>query len=118
MASDIPRANLQPLSLYVPEPKFRHGDTVDFAEVAIPAAGAARRPDIADRAESFTDLAYELVRVLDDEGKAVGPWNPRLTPETLRSMLRSMALVRAFDERRFRAQRQGTTSFYMKSTGE
>jgi 2-oxoisovalerate dehydrogenase E1 component alpha subunit len=118
MASDIPRANLQPLSLYVPEPKFRPGDTVDFTEVAIPAAGATRRPDIADRADSFTDLAYQLVRVLDGEGKAVGPWNPRLTPETLRSMLRSMALVRAFDERMFRAQRQGKTSFYMKSTGE
>ena len=33
-------------------------------------------------------------------------------------MLRSMALTRAFDERMFRAQRQGKTSFYMKCTGE
>jgi 2-oxoisovalerate dehydrogenase E1 component alpha subunit len=33
-------------------------------------------------------------------------------------MLRNMALVRAFDERMFRAQRQGKTSFYMKSLGE
>src|SRR3546814_12615333 len=33
-------------------------------------------------------------------------------------MLRMMMLVRAFDERMFRAQRQGKTSFYMKSTGE
>jgi 2-oxoisovalerate dehydrogenase E1 component alpha subunit len=118
MASDLPRANLQPLSLYVPEPKFRPGDTVDFTQVAIPAAGDVRRPDTADRAESFIDLAYELVRVLDDEGQAVGPWNPRLSPETLRAMLRSMVLVRAFDERMFRAQRQGKTSFYMKCTGE
>jgi 2-oxoisovalerate dehydrogenase E1 component alpha subunit len=118
MASDIPRANLQPLSLYVPEPKFRPGDTVDFTEVAIPPAGDVRRPDIADRAETFIDLAYELVRVLDDEGNAVCPWNPRLSPETLRAMLRSMVLVRAFDERMFRAQRQGKTSFYMKCLGE
>ena len=80
MASDIPRANLQPLSLYVPEPKFRPGDTVDFTEVPIPAAGSTRRPDTADRADSFTDLAYELVRVLDDEGNAVGPWNPASRP--------------------------------------
>src|SRR3546814_4662033 len=29
-----------------------------------------------------------------------------------------MALTRAYDERMFRAQRQGKTSFYMKSTGE
>src|SRR3546814_20769987 len=33
-------------------------------------------------------------------------------------MLRAMALTRAYDERMFRAQRQGKTSFYMKSTGE
>src|SRR3546814_2762943 len=33
-------------------------------------------------------------------------------------MLRNMALTRAFDERMYRAQRQGKTSFYMKSTGE
>jgi 2-oxoisovalerate dehydrogenase E1 component alpha subunit len=33
-------------------------------------------------------------------------------------MLGHMALVRAFDERMFRGQRQGKTSFYMKCTGE
>ena len=64
------------------------------------------------------DLAYGLVRVLDDEGGAVGPWNPRLTPDVMRRMLRAMALTRAFDDRMFRAQRQGKTSFYMKSLGE
>ncbi len=36
----------------------------------------------------------------------------------LRRLLRNMALLRAFDERMFRAQRQGKTSFYMKATGE
>lgn len=64
------------------------------------------------------DLAYGLVRVLDDEGQAVGQWNPRLTPDVMRRMLRAMALTRAFDDRMFRAQRQGKTSFYMKSLGE
>ncbi len=122
MASDIPRAtskpNLAPLALHVPEPKFRPGDTVDFSEVDVPAAGSVRRPDTAASAHDFTDLAYTMVRVLDDEGRAVGPWDPKLTPDTLRRMLRSMALVRAFDERMFRAQRQGKTSFYMKSLGE
>ncbi len=118
MAGDIPRANLQPLSLHVPEPKFRPGDAVDFASVEVPAADAARRPDTADAAMSFTDLSYGLVRVLDEDGQAVGAWNPRLSPDLLRRMLRSMALTRAFDERMFRAQRQGKTSFYMKATGE
>ncbi|WP_375383380.1 3-methyl-2-oxobutanoate dehydrogenase (2-methylpropanoyl-transferring) subunit alpha [uncultured Sphingomonas sp.] len=112
------KPNLRPLSLHVPEPRFRPGDAVDFAEVDIPDTGAARRPDIAEPARDFIDLAYSLVRVLDEEGRAVGAWNPRLSPEMLRRMLRSMALTRAFDERMFRAQRQGKTSFYMKCTGE
>ncbi len=118
MAADPVRPNLQPLTLHVPEPKFRPDDTADFTQVTIPPAGEVRRPDTADRAEGFIDLAYELIRVLDDDGQAVGPWNPRLSPDTLRAMLRAMALTRAFDERMFRAQRQGKTSFYMKCTGE
>ncbi|MCR5870541.1 MULTISPECIES: 3-methyl-2-oxobutanoate dehydrogenase (2-methylpropanoyl-transferring) subunit alpha [unclassified Sphingomonas] len=115
--ADVPR-NLPPLSLHVPEPKFRPGDAVDFAAVEVPPAGAQPRPDTAADPASFHDLSYTLIRVLDDEGQAVGPWNPRLDPDTLRTMLRDMALVRAFDERMFRAQRQGKTSFYMKCTGE
>lgn len=112
------RTNLPRLALHVPEPKFRPGDAVDFADVAVPAAGAQRRPDTTAAPDSFHDLAYTLVRVLDEQGQAVGPWNPRLDPEVLRRMLRHMATVRAFDERMFRAQRQGKTSFYMKCTGE
>lgn len=118
MAGEHPRANLQPLRLHVPEPKFRPGDPVDFVGVDIPPAGAARRPDTAESAHDFTDLAYTMVRVLDEDGRAVGPWDPKLSPDMLRRMLRSMALLRAFDERMFRAQRQGKTSFYMKATGE
>ncbi len=115
--ADVPR-NLPPLSLHVPEPRFRPGDAVDFAAVDVPPAGAQPRPDTAADPASFHDLSYTLVRVLDYEGRAVGPWDPRLDPDTLRTMLRDMALVRAFDERMFRAQRQGKTSFYMKCTGE
>ena len=112
------RSNLPKLALHVPEPKFRPGDAVDFAGVDVPAAGSARRPDTAEAAGEFRELAYTLVRVLDEDGRAVGPWDPKLSPDTLRRMLRSMALTRAFDERMFRAQRQGKTSFYMKCTGE
>ena len=114
----VARPNLPPLTLHVPEPKFRPGDAVDFAEVEVPPAGSARRPDTAAPAREFTDLAYTLVRVLDEEGRAVGPWDPKLSPDRLRALLRTMALLRAFDERMFRAQRQGKTSFYMKATGE
>jgi 2-oxoisovalerate dehydrogenase E1 component alpha subunit len=115
---DAPRANLPPLSLHVPEPKFRPGDEADFSEVDVPPAGSARRPDTAEPADSFHELAYTPGPRARRIGQAVGPWNPRLDPEALRKMLRNMAMVRAFDERMFRAQRQGKTSFYMKSTGE
>jgi 2-oxoisovalerate dehydrogenase E1 component alpha subunit len=119
MPIDSPiRANLPPLSLHIPEPLFRPGDTADFSNIDVPAAGTTPRPDSAADAGTMRDMVYGLVRVLDDEGKAVGPWNPRLDADTLRAILRAMALTRAFDERMFRAQRQGKTSFYMKSTGE
>ena len=64
------------------------------------------------------DLAYELIRVLDDSGRAVGPWSPDLPSATLMSGLRAMMMTRAFDERMYRAQRQGKASFYVKCTGE
>ncbi len=118
MASEHPRANLPPLRLHVPEPRFRPGDAVDFVGVEVPPAGAAPRPDSAADPREMTDLAYTLVRVLDEEGRAVGPWNPRLSPDALRRLLADMVRLRAFDERMFRAQRQGKTSFYMKATGE
>jgi 2-oxoisovalerate dehydrogenase E1 component alpha subunit len=112
------RPNLPPLRLHVPEPKYRPGDEADFSDIAVPAAGSAPRPAVEAAPASFHELAYGLVRVLDDEGRAVGPWDPKLAPDRLRAMLRAMALTRAFDERMYRAQRQGKTSFYMKCTGE
>ena len=110
--------NLPPLSLHIPEPKFRPGDTADFSNITVPAVGAIPRPDVDSRPADIRDLAYGLVRVLDTDGTASGPWNPRLSPDRLRSMLHYMMLLRAFDDRMFRAQRQGKTSFYMKCTGE
>jgi len=118
MAESEGRRNLRPLELHVPEPKFRPGDSVDYSDLVIPPAGAAPRPEADARPDTFHELAYSLVRVLDDEGRAVGPWDPKLSADTMRKMLRDMALTRAFDERMFRAQRQGKTSFYMKCTGE
>jgi 2-oxoisovalerate dehydrogenase E1 component alpha subunit len=118
MASDPLRPNRPALSLHVPEPEARPGDAPDFSWVQVPAAGSAPRPDVAAPAAETHPLCYGLVRVLDEEGRAVGPWDPRLSPDTLRKMLRDMNVVRRFDERMFRAQRQGKTSFYMKSLGE
>ena len=118
MADSLERRNRPALSLHVPEPDARPGDEVDFSAIEIPAAGSVGRPDVAAAAADTHPLCFTLVRVLDEEGQAVGPWDPKLDPETLRRMLRDMLMVRVFDERMFRAQRQGKTSFYMKALGE
>ncbi len=110
--------NLPRLSLHVPEPRYRPGDPVDHGHLAIPAAGAQPRPDETCPAEATHPLCLDLIRVLGEDDRAHGRWNPGLDPATLIRMLRLMALTRAFDARMVRAQRQGKTSFYMKSTGE
>lgn len=115
---DKARGNLPPLSLHVPEPKFRPGDVVDYSHLAIPAAGAQPRPDERCAPAETHPLCLDMVRVLDEDHRATGPWDPKLDGETLRRMLRTMALTRAFDDRMYRSQRQGKTSFYVKSTGE
>ena len=112
------RTNRPMLALHVPEPAYRPGDTPDFSTIQVPAAGSAPRPDVAAAAVETHPLCTHLVRVLDESGQAVGPWNPNLDPDTLRKMLRDMKTVRTFDDRMYRAQRQGKTSFYMKCTGE
>ena len=63
-------------------------------------------------------LAIDLVRVLDDQHRAVGPWHPHLEPSELQVALRHMLLTRIFDDRMQRSQRQGKISFYMRSLGE
>jgi 2-oxoisovalerate dehydrogenase E1 component alpha subunit len=110
--------NARPLSLHVPEPHTRPGDQPDFSDLHLPPAGGVDRPDVSTPASQMRELAYGLIRVLDDEGRAVGPWNPRVDAQTLRRGLKAMMLTRAFDDRMYRAQRQGKTSFYMKCTGE
>ena len=112
------KSNLAPLRLHIPEPKFRPGDDADFSDILIPAIDEIARPDEASTPADIRSLAYGLVRVLDADHQAKDSWKPNLDPEQLRLMLRNMMLTRAFDDRMFRAQRQGKTSFYMKSTGE
>lgn len=110
--------NTPTLSLRVPEPSGRPGDTPDFSHLKLDAPGAVDRPAVSTAPAEMRDLAFRLIRVLDDEGKAVGPWDPKLDPETMRRGLKAMILTRAFDDRMHRAHRQGKTSFYMKCTGE
>jgi len=112
------RRNSQPLRLHIPQPARRPGEAPDFSGLKLPGPGEAWRPATDALAPDMRDLAFSLIRVLDAEGKPQGPWAPSLDPDFLIRGLRNMLLTRAFDDRMFRAQRQGKTSFYMKSSGE
>ena len=106
------------LSLHVPEPAVRPGDQPDFSNVVIARAGAVPRPPVNAAPEEIRDLAYSIIRVLNRDGEAVGPWAGLLTGEELLAGLRDMMKLRAFDARMLTAQRQGKTSFYMQHLGE
>ena len=106
------------LRLHVPEPTGRPGCKTDFSYLSVSPAGAVRRPPIDTAAVDTADLTNHLVRVLDPEGRAVGPWAPALTPERLRHGLRAMLKTRIFDARMLIAQRQKKLSFYMQCLGE
>jgi 2-oxoisovalerate dehydrogenase E1 component subunit alpha len=107
-----------PLRFRVPEPPARPGERADFSYVDVPAAGSVRRPDIDTDPSEIRDLAYSMVRVLDDNASAVGPWIPEVDADTLHKGLLAMVTTRAYDDRMTTAQRQGKTSFYIRCTGE
>src|SRR4051812_45710064 len=110
--------NSRGLSLHIPEPKARPGEAADFSGIDVSHPGAVPRPDTAAQPNDIRELAYGLIRVLDDSGEAMGPWDPCLSPEALLAGLRAMMTTRAFDDRMVRAQRQGRVSFFVKSRGE
>jgi 2-oxoisovalerate dehydrogenase E1 component alpha subunit len=104
--------------LHVPAVPARPGEAPDFSYVRISPAGSVDRPAPDVPVRGTVALAEDLVRVLDDEHRAVGPWNPQLPAETLRVGLRHMLLTRVFDDRMQRTQRQGRITFYVRSYGE
>lgn len=107
-----------PLRLHVPEPTGRPGCRTDFSYLHLSPAGAVRKPPIDVTPVDTSDLAYSLVRVIDDDGRAVGPWAPDISDDLLRAGMRAMLKTRVFDARMQMAQRQKKISFYMQSLGE
>jgi 2-oxoisovalerate dehydrogenase E1 component alpha subunit len=104
--------------LHIPHTPARPGEQPDFSYLDISPAGSVPRPETTAALAELEPLATLLVRVLDDDHQARGPWQPHLEPAELQMALRHMLLTRRFDERMQRIQRQGRISFYMKSTGE
>ena len=107
-----------PLSLHVPEPTGRPGCKTDFSYLQLSAAGEVRKPPTDVQFGDTADLVSSLIRVLDEDGNAVGPWAPQIDVEKLRFGLRTMMKTRIFDARMVIGQRQKKMSFYMTSLGE
>ena len=108
----------EPLRLHVPEPTGRPGHDTDFSYLPISNAGAVRRPPVDVQPAQTSDLAFTLIRVLDETGQAVGPWAPPVNADLWRRGMRAMLKTRAFDARMLIAQRQKKMSFYMQCLGE
>lgn len=104
--------------LHIPRASARPGELPDFAYLQLSAAGTVERPASNSRVIDMEELAYSLVRVLDEDHLAQGPWNPELDSATLLKAMELMVLVRQYDERMLRMQRQGKITFYMQSLGE
>ncbi len=116
MRGDSNDSARQQLQLRIPEPA--RGATPADQFRFISAAGEMARPALDEKVERVALMRKQLVRVLDDDGNAVGEWVPALSDDDKRRGLRDMMLTRSFDARMFRAHRQGKTSFYMQSLGE
>jgi len=104
--------------LQIPRPTARPGDEPDFSYLELSPAGAVDKPAIGARTRDIEYLSSGLIRVLDDDHEAKGPWDPNLEPEQLQVALRWMMLNRVFDDRMWQIQRQGRISFYMQARGE
>jgi 2-oxoisovalerate dehydrogenase E1 component alpha subunit len=112
-----PAAGQRPTLLRIPDAPHRPGDEPRFARFTHQPSDLAR-PEPQAHFEQLRQHAVGLVRVLDDEGVALGAWNPQLSAADLRTALKTMVHVRQFDRRLLTMQRQGRLSFYLESTGE
>ncbi|MFQ5609984.1 MAG: thiamine pyrophosphate-dependent enzyme, partial [Woeseiaceae bacterium] len=104
--------------LHIPRPTARPGDEPDFSYLDLSPAGSIDKPSDSARTRDIEFLSTGLVRILDDDHEAKGPWDPNLDPEDLQVALRWMLLNRVFDQRMWQIQRQGRISFYMEAAGE
>ena len=104
--------------LHIPRPSARPGEKPDFSYLNLSPAGNVDKPPFDSRTRDIENLSVELVRVLDDNHEAIGPWVPDLDPGKLQIALRWMVLTRVLDARMWQIHRQGRITFYMESKGE
>ena len=108
----------QDKTLHVPTAPFRPGDEASFEPLPWKPGDLQRPNPQKCSADDTTAHAHGLVRVLGDDDKASGDWNPKLSADELRQGLEHMVRLRIFDDRMMKMQRTGKLSFYMRSLGE
>ena len=113
----LPGSEAETLQLHVPDAPHRLGQEPRFSRFT-QQPGDLDRPDPLERYDLLRPHATGLVRVLGDDARARGPWNPQLPAATLREALELMILTYKFDCRMMTMQRQGRLSFYLESRGE
>lgn len=118
MSSPQIPATSEPLRLHVPEPSARPGEATDFSYLKLSPAGAVDKPPVDVSASQTAPLTGQLIRVLDDNGDAVGPWAADIDDAVLLRAMHAMLKTRAYDARMLIAQRQKKTSFYIQCLGE
>lgn len=104
--------------LQIPRPTARPGEEPDFSYLDLSPAGSVDKPPLDARMQDIQHLSSGLIRVLDDDHTAKGPWDPGFDKAQLQVGLRWMLMNRVFDERMWKIQRQGRISFYMQALGE
>lgn len=104
--------------LHIPAPPARPGEAPNFDYLEMTPPGELERPATDVKVRDIDYLSRGMVRVLDDNGAAVGPWAPQLELADLQVAMRHMLLTRALDTHMLRMHRQGKITFYMQSTGE
>lgn len=107
-----------PLRLHVPEPSARPGQTTDFSYLKLSPAGALPALPLDTSSQQTASYTQGLIRVLDDDGNAVGDWAKDIPDELLLRAMHAMLKTRAYDARLLIAQRQKKTSFYIQCLGE
>jgi len=113
-----PQDATPPLRLHVPEPSARPGQKTDFSYLPLSPAGAVGRPPLDVNAAQTSELTTQLIRVLDEDGTAAGPWAEDIDDAMLLRGMHAMLKTRAYDARMVIAQRQKKTSFYLQCLGE
>ena len=117
LEEDVDHPEDSDTALHVPTAPSRPGD-IPVTPAIDAVAGELDRPEPSCAASETYEHAHGLIRVLDENGDGVGPWNPKLSNEVLKEGLRQMVRMRVFDDRMMTMQRQGKLSFYMKCRGE